>query len=137
MYARSVIWVGFNGDNAITRINSIATAPTTMAAIVGCSHADDFAYWEGIYSPNGAPAPTVGDYGGTNSRAQLVFACADGTAATLIVVAPKRSIFMADGTTVDPTNADVVSLVAAAVVECCNAAGSPFTALIIGTLGKL
>lgn len=137
MYTKSVIWVGFNGDQTITRINSTATAPATTTAIIGCSHADELAEWEGVYSPNGTPAPTAGDYGGTNSRANLVFACADGTASTLVVVAPKRSIFMADGQTVDPTNADVVVLVAAAISECTNANGSPYTALVIGTLGKL
>lgn len=137
MYTKSVLWVGFQGDTAITRINSTATSPATQAAIIAASHADYLQSWEGVNSPNGTPAPTAGDYGGTNTRAQMVFACADGTASTLIVVAPKRSIFMADGTTVEPTNADVVALVTAAIAECTNANGSPYTAFVIGTLGKL
>ena len=135
--ARSVVWVDAGGAIGITRITSSAGAAATQAAIVAASHTDYVNYWEGTIVPNPTPTPTPGDYSGVQSRANLIFACADGTAYTVQILAPLRSIFMADGTTVDPTNPLVVSLVTAAIAELTNPAGSPVTALVIGTLGPL
>lgn len=134
MQTRSVVWVGFNGDQTITRINTTAGAAALLGAALALSHADDLEYWEGTNIPNGAPTPTVGDYAPVTLRARLTFVTAAGLQVSFLIPAPDRSIFLADGQTVDITNAAVVAFVAVAITALTDGAGNLVTSLVSGNL---
>lgn len=136
MQTRSVVWVDTQGGKAITRINTTAGAASLLGAMLACSHADDLEYWEGANVPNGAPTPTVGNYAPATLRANLTFVTGTGSQVTLAIPAPDLSIFLADGQTVDITNASIVALVAVAVTALTDGSGNLATALVSGTLGK-
>lgn len=62
----------------------------------------------------------------------LAFACADGTNVAVTVPAPDESIFLPGRQVVDPANADIVAIAAAAVGVLTNPAGSAVTAFVSG-----
>jgi hypothetical protein len=134
MQTRSVVWVGFDGSQTITRINTLAGAGSLLGAALALSHADDLEYWEGTTTVNGAPTPTVGDYAPVRLRARLVFATAGANQVSFLIPAPDRGIFLADGQTVDITNPAVVAFVAVATTSLTDSSGNLVTALISGTL---
>jgi len=130
----SAVWVGFQGETTITRMNTSAGAGALLTASLACSHADKLQTWEGTNVPNATPTPTAGDYSPVSSQAALVFVTAVATQVTLLVPAPLRSIFLADGQTVDTANASVIALVAAAIAALVDSTGNPVIALVSGTL---
>lgn len=130
----TVVYIDANGYTVASNIRSSTGASTLLTALLACSNTDVLAQWEGDFVPNPSPSPVAGSYQPGSYRAALVFGCADGTIATLLVPAPKTAIFKADGETVDPANADVVSLVALAVGTLEGNSGSLATAFVGGYL---
>lgn len=134
--SRSVIWLDANGKATITRIRTGTGAGGIMTAVLAAVNADYQMWWESAETANGAPAPAVGQYQGNQPMAQLSFLCADATIATLLLPAPKVSIFMADQETIDPTNALVLAIVAAVTAAggLVSTTGSPATGLVGGKI---
>lgn len=130
----SVVWVDASGYKGITRINSAAGAGAIVASIIAASNADQLEAWEGTLVVNGAPAPIAASYQPQSARAALAFMCADGTLVTLLVPAPQVGDFLADGQTIDPAAPAVAALITACIGALTNAAGSPATAFVSGTL---
>lgn len=72
---------------------------------------------EVVYGTN-SPYPNVED------KANFTFQDANGSIHRFQVPAPKDTIFLADGETVDPANTDVVAFVAAVIANCVTAEGN-------------
>lgn len=132
---RSVVWVDAGAGSTITRINSLSGSAGIEADLLTISNADVQQNWFGTLAVNGSPSPTAAQYQSVTQRVSLVFTTtAPGVLVTLTVVAPKLSIFLSDGRTVDLTNTDVVALATACVGNLCNTSGDSATALIAGFL---
>lgn len=133
---RSIVWVDAGGNSVITRVNSQGGAAGIMADALAVSNADWQQDWEGGLSVNGTPSPTAAEYSPANVVAQFVFTTTSpGVLVTLRVPSPQIGIFLADGRTVDLTNAAVLTLIAACVGTLCNDAGDTATACIAGFIG--
>lgn len=114
---RNVQWLDAAGRGFRTILTSRLNADNTMPALANISNAIVRQYWEGTVVRNTTPAPGDAAYWSISDEAVLVFEDATGTQTRLTVPAPKREIFKADGKTVDPTNFNVSSLIAAAISE--------------------
>lgn len=132
--ARSVVWTDANGYQTISRIVANITAGPVQAAILGCSNADFLQYWEGPQFSNISPSPTAAGYIAGSQVALLVYQCADGTSVQVRIPAPQLAIFLADGRTVDPANAAVLTLNAAVIGVLVSTTGSLATAYQSGSL---
>lgn len=131
---RSIVWVDGAGGSTISLIRALTSASTIETELLAVSNSDWFNEWEGTLNINLSPAPTIASYQSVSQQATLVFQCADGTTARVNVIAPKLSIFLADGVTVDPTA--ISSLITACVGTLLSATLSPATAFVSGILGK-
>jgi len=132
MWSRSTVWVDANGYRSIFRLNSTAGLGTLDADLAALSNASVSEFWESAVTAS-VPAPVAATFQSGADRAALVFTCADGTQTTVIVPAPQLAIFLADGETVDITNAAVATFATNAIaLPLTNAAGSAVTALIAG-----
>lgn len=132
MDARSIVWLDAAGGKTITRVLSGAGLGAAFAPLEALSNAGVQEWWESAVTAPASP-PTNAAFASAADRAALVFVCADNTQTTVIVPAPKLSIFKADGETVDPANVLVVALVTAAIAAPIqNPSGSPVTALVAG-----
>lgn len=129
----STIWVDAGVGQTIYRTRTNSGVGSILSATQGCSNADWSTCWESAETLN-TPAPVASQYLPVKPDAVLYFSCADTTVASLRIPSPKVGIFLADQTTVDPANTDVVALVAAAVGNLASASGSLATFFVAGRL---
>lgn len=118
---RTIQWFGVHGTARLTHLVAIDDSlgddfDTVMAALAAVSVAVPAHYWEGPMSVF-ADEPTTDQYNSVRDAAGLTFEDDLGCLSEIFLPAPFRSIFLADGKTVDPTNADVETLVAAVLAE--------------------
>lgn len=134
--SRSTLWVDASGKRTITRIRTGTGATALQAAMLTATNADFSQWWESAETTNAAPAPVAAVYQGVQPQAQLQFIALDNTLATLLLPAPKTSIFLADKETVDPASAPILAIIAAAIATggLVSASGSPVSGLIGGKL---
>lgn len=131
----SVIWLDFNGVTRQTIITSDDTMGlgTVWVAAQACSRAQIQTTWA---SDLGAQvgAATTGNYQSCKMAARLNFQTGAGTIVALTIPAPSSAIFLADGITVDPANADVATLLAACIGVLSDPSGSLAVSFVGGTL---
>jgi len=132
MQAMSVVWIDANGFTSIFMVRTAAGATGIMAAAQPCSRADVLQFWEGGVTVNTSPAPVAMPFQSGQDRAVLTFVTGVGTLANLIVPAPDAAIFLADLETVDPSNAQVAALIAAAIGSLTDSNGNTVTAYQAG-----
>lgn len=121
------------GQRALNVITTDTGVGGIETALVAASNADIVECWEGldeVYSP----APSTANYPTLRVAALLTFQDATGSAARLILPSPHDTIFMADNVTVDPTNAEVLAIIAAAVGHLVCGSGSVAVAFVGGQL---
>lgn len=135
MQAESRVWIDAAGARTITLVRSVAGAAGISAAVIAASEADWSQWWESAVTAQ-VPAPVGGPYLPVSLRAALTFVCADNTLAVLYVPAPNRTIFLADGQTVDPLNLTVAAIITAAVGNLVSSTGSPATGFVSGVLQR-
>jgi len=128
---RSSVWADANGYTVIQMIRTDTGAGAIDDDLEVLSNAVRTQCWEGNQQL-GAGTPTAALYQSSQQVARLTFLCADGSEAVLKVFAPKSTIFLTDGVTVDITNTDVVLLATDAVGNLESASGSLATALLSG-----
>lgn len=129
---RSVIWVDGAGGSTITLIRADTDASSIETELLAVANSDWFNEWEGALNINTSPLPTIAAYQSVAQRATLSFQCADTTIATVQIVAPKGSIFLADGVTVDPSM--ITSLITACVGTLLSSTLSPAVTYVGGIL---
>lgn len=131
-WARSVVWLDANGYKTITKIQSQSGASSVVGDLQALSNAGVQNYWESEVTVANL-TPSTGLFQSGADRAAMVFLCSDTTNYTIIVPAPKSSIFDSDGESVDLTNVDVAAFALAAITcPICNESGSPVTVLLAG-----
>lgn len=131
----SVLWVDAGAGASITRINSLGSAAVITSDLLAVSNADVQQQWAGTLLVNSAPTPTAAPQQSVTARCSLVFTTtAPGVLVTLTLLAPKASIFLSDGRTVDLSNADIVTLAADCAGKLCTVAGDTAVSLIAGYL---
>ena len=133
MNSASTIWVDAGVGQTIYRNRTSSGVGALLTALQGCSNADWSVCWESPETLN-TPAPVAAQYLGVKPDAVLYFTCGDATVAQLRVPAPQVGIFLADQATIDPANAAVITLVAAAVGNLASSSGSLATAFLAGRL---
>lgn len=133
MNSASTIWVDAGVGQTIYRNRTASGVGALLAGIQGCSNADWSVCWESPETLN-TPAPVAAQYLGVKPDAVLYFACADTTVAALRIPSPQVGIFLADQVTINPANAAVAVLIAAAVGNLASASGSLATAFLAGRL---
>lgn len=129
---RSVLWGDAGGNTSISLILANPSGAGIQGALLGKSNADYLEYWEGPLVINGSPAPTAAQYQSVQQSAVLSFLCGDGTIARVALLAPKLSIFLADGITVDSTQ--IAGIIAACTGNLISNTGSAAVSFLGGTL---
>lgn len=131
----SVIWLDYNG---VTRQTIITGADllglgTIWVKAQACSRAQVETTWaQDLGAAVGAA--TTGNYQSNKMAARLLFETASGSILSLTIPAPDIAIFKADGVTIDPTNADIVALIAACIGELSDTSGAVATSFLGGAL---
>ncbi len=137
-FKRSTIWVDAAG---MTQQGILTAIPQTLiitdgtasieAAIAAISNAGRLDAWSATpLGPSGAAVAAV--YESVGDYALLSWRCVDGTITTVKVFAPKTAIFLADGMTVDITNAGVAALSFQVIGSELSASGSPAATFLGG-----
>lgn len=125
------VWVDAHGDNVLTHYTGNGPLAGVMAQVASFSNADYLNLVEATLVANGAPAPNSATFVSALDQARLVFGCADGTAASLVIPAPAALMFLADDETVNPVA--ILTLIAAATGVVVSATGSPVVSFRSGT----
>lgn len=121
--ARSSLWLDARGYQRITLLRAQGLSGAIEAAMAAASNAGLVQCWEGpIATP--VPTPAAAVYESGLQVARLLFQCADGKDAAIMLVAPKLADFLADGRTIDIANPQIAAIIAAAVGTLANQAGS-------------
>jgi len=129
----SVIWQDFNGITRQTILTSLTGAGAIWAAVQAASQAQAQTSWESVLgAPVGSSA--AGTYQSVKSSAQLLYQTGSGAQLKLTIPAPSIGIFLADRQTIDPANALIIAINAAAIGLLSDAAGNAATTFIGGTL---
>lgn len=115
---RSVLWTDAGARATLSLILADPTGAGIQGALLAKSNADYLEYWEGPLTINGAPGPVSAQYPSVLQQAVLTFECGDGTIAKVALPAPKASIFLSDGQTVDATQiAGIIAACQAALIS--------------------
>lgn len=135
--SRSTIWLDANGFQTIHLVRTTAGATAITAALAAASNAARIRYWESPETTYIGPTPTAAPYLPGRLVAELAYQCADMSEAALRLPAPQVGIFLADGSTVDPANALVIAINAAAIGALVSSTGSPAVTFVSGRLQPL
>lgn len=110
-----VEWIDAGGHRRLTVNDAINPSGTTFIddAVAACSNAVSLKIVGGPLIINDAPAPVDAQWVLVDDEAHLLFQAVSGSIGALTIPAPKSAIFLADGETVDPANAAIITLVAA------------------------
>lgn len=129
----SVIWLDFNGVTRQTVLKSLTGAGAIWAAAQAASAAQVEKSWESVTGTSvGTATNTL--YQSVKQSARLIYQTASGSNLYVTIPAPLRSIFLADGVTVDPSNALVLAVNAAAIGSLSDGGGSTAAVYIGGLL---
>lgn len=132
-YKRTVVWTDCAGQTTLRTLTSQAGAGTVQGILVGKSNAVITEWWEQQETlPAGAPTAAANPF--ASQVAYLNFSDGAGSSARLALPAPLASIFLADGVTVDPSQAWIAAIIAAG--EVVTPAGNLITTFTGGSLGK-
>ena len=133
-FNRSVLWVDVGGRSTITLIRTSTGGNSIEGDIVALMNGDWFNEWEGTLNVNGSVSVVNAQYPTIQSQATCTFICADGTVARVDIPAPKLSIFLADGVTVDSTK--IATLIADCIGNLLSSSGSPAVSFAAGFLNR-
>lgn len=128
---RSSIYVDVNGMTRQCILNGgVFGLGGVELALISVSNMDVLKSWEGPLTVNSAPSPAAATYQAIADYAALLYQDAVGDQVWVTLPAPKSSIFLADGVTVDSTAIAVVHSAVIGVVQ--TAAGNPVTTYVGG-----
>jgi hypothetical protein len=121
------------GRSRLTIINAATNPCTILNALQACSNAGVVWNWDG---PRDGPigAATNATYVAVGQNVELLFQTAAGTLLRLTLPAPSQGIMMADNLTVDPSNASIVTLVAACIGELSDGNGNTAATFLGGRM---
>lgn len=127
---RTTVYIDANGFTRAALLTTTLGAGSIQSAILGVSHADVSTYWEGPLVVSAHPSPSVGQFISVWDAAILTFATTGTSLLTVVVPAPKDTIFFSDLETVNPAN--IAALIAAVVGTAQTTSGDTATAFVSG-----
>lgn len=132
---RSVIFTDVAGRSFTTFLTSRAGSPSSQDALANRSNAIVQEYWESTAIINDAPLFHGDNYASVSDEARLYFCDDTGSRTSIVIPAPKRSIFRNDGKTVNTDDFDALEVVAAGLAELVvPSTGNPVTRYLGGYL---
>lgn len=134
MKATSTVWGDAGGNTSIALVRTDTGIGAILPALQAASNGDWLSCWEGPVDVNGAPVVTAAEYRNVGQSAVLTFQCADTTMVALRIPAPKASIFLSDGVTVDLANTDIAAIITASIGLLASASGSLAVSCVAGLL---
>jgi len=138
---RTLKWWDIHGNSRLTHLVGITDSLGTdfdaiMDAMLGVSAAVITHYWEAAMQVF-ADEPTTDDYNSVNDMARFTFVDGTGCETVVVLPAPNRAIFLADGKTVNLDQANVITFVDAALTELVSPiSGELVTRCVGGVLSK-
>lgn len=126
---RYIVWQDAGGRTKATIPCTHASANNIMSALFALSNAAPVEWFEGTDHLTGL-TPAGGMYPDVTDMARLTYTDGTGSLANLSLPAPSSSIFLADGSTVDPTAIAVLTSVV--IGNLCTAGGGLVTAFLSG-----
>lgn len=126
----SIIWQDAAGFTTQTLIRSTGSITTLFNALLAKSNADYSDVWAGTETIH-VPSPVAAVYESVGDYALLEYSTAAGLVVTLKLPAPKSSIFLADGQTVDA--GQITAITNAAILTVSDASGNLVTSFLGGT----
>lgn len=100
---RDLIWIDAQGENVLHILTGASDMAAVQSNLIALSNADVLTFWQAVESIR-TPTPSTGIFPTVRVQAVLTFRdSTTGSLARLFIPAPKESIFLADGSTVDPT----------------------------------
>jgi hypothetical protein len=129
--AESAVWIDANGRTRQTIVQSLTGATPIVNAMGPCQLGVLQRSWEGVLNITGN-VPVGGAYQAVADAFELLFQTASGSILRLTVPAPDIAVFLADGVTVDPANANIVNLVNACLGLLSDGAGNSATVYLGG-----
>jgi hypothetical protein len=134
-FGRCVVWLDTFGQRNLQAYMGVASMAAWLTAAAGCSNAIPLQTWEGALTVAPAPTPSVGIYASVNDLARMTYADHKGNRTEIYIPAPPLSMFMQDRKTVDPANANVLTLTTDVVAEIIvPSSGLPVQQFIMGYL---
>lgn len=132
-YGLELVWVDYQGHTTATRLIQGSVTTQIATDLEALSECVITAYWAGEVHFNSSFGTSTNLYSGVDDYAEFVFADADGNRASVICPAPITDIFLADGSTVDPANSDVITLVGDCLSDLVvPSSGAPLDSFIMG-----
>lgn len=132
VFIRRITWGDVAGGIRTTAITANASAAAIQAALLNISNADYLTESEGQLFTNSTPTPLTATYQSVADAANLLYADSTGSIVQLTLPAPRAAIFLADGSTVDPANSDIIALNATVVGVVLTPAGNPVANFVGG-----
>lgn len=126
-----VVYIDAQGERVMHVITSNANAGILTLDIEDLSNSRREFQWQ-AGATDFVPAPVVATYPSVRVQAQLIFRDVAGSIAKLWIPAPKSSIFLPDGVTVDPSA--IATLISDATGLLLAGSGNPVAAFVGGQL---
>lgn len=136
IYSRRIGWIDANGEVRTTQLIGISSMSTVQLALLLLSNADEATESEAQIFVNSSPAPIAAIYQSVTDYAELWYSTSINTIIAVTVPAPRLSIFLADGQTVDPANSNVVAASGQIIGVVSDLAGNVATAFVGGLRRK-
>lgn len=131
-FKRSIIWIDVGARTRQTLPLTAAGAGAIMSALKNHSNADVAEWFEGADNfPSTSPINAI--YPSVNDIVRLTFATATADRIDLALPAPKASIFLADGVTVDASA--IADIISASIGALSNPGGELATSFVSGLRG--
>jgi hypothetical protein len=131
--AVGAVWADLTGRTRLTIIKAATNPCTILNAAQAVSNAQVLYNWDGTIDP-AIGTTTAAQYQAVQQWVELMFQTGAGTILRLTVPAPMISAMKADKITVDPANAGIISLVAAAIGNLSDGSGNTAAVYLGGTL---
>lgn len=127
------VWQDFTGRTRLTIIKATTNPCSILNLTQALSNAFVLYNWDSSIDGS-IGGTTAAQYQAVSQNCQLMFQTAAGTIIRLTLPAPSATILKADLKTVDPTNAGVAALIAAAVGNLSDGSGNAAVAYLGGVL---
>lgn len=119
--------------------NDVGNPPSWLldisSSMQALSTAHFIQYWQGPMQNNYPVTPTIDQYNSVKDYAACTFADAQGNETLIVLPAPNRVLFLADGKTINRAQVNFATFITAVIAECVvPSSGQPITQFLGGQL---
>lgn len=131
---RRTTYVDVQGNSRTAQLLGTASTFLIQSAVLTVSNADYALESEAELFANPTPTPVNAQYQSVLDSATLFFQTSAGTTVQITIPAPRASIFLADGETVNP--ASVAGVTTACIGVLCDTSGNVVTSYLTGVRAR-